>query len=77
MIYNPTVPLKWSEGLKHDAKIWAEKLLDSCGKGMWHDPQNSDYGKIVITIHYRDIFEVNVNSLAPLFASSGENVAGE
>ena len=52
----PTVPLKWSENLKHDAKVWAEKLLDSCGKGMWHDPQNSDYGEIVIVADYLRTF---------------------
>jgi len=32
------VPLKWSDGLAKEAMIWAEKLLDSCGKGMYHDP---------------------------------------
>lgn len=41
------VPLQWSEALKEDAQEWAEKLLDSCGKGMWHDPNNSDYGENV------------------------------
>jgi hypothetical protein len=25
--------LKWSSALKDDAKVWAEELLDSCGKG--------------------------------------------
>eukprot|EP00804_Cyclotella_cryptica_P013380 CCRYP_005146-RB/>CCRYP_005146-RB protein AED:0.04 eAED:0.04 QI:324/1/1/1/1/1/6/398/899 len=33
------VPLQWSDGLKAEAKIWSESLLDSCGEGMFHDPQ--------------------------------------
>jgi hypothetical protein len=32
------VPLQWSEGLAAEAKVWADSLLDSCGKGMFHDP---------------------------------------
>ncbi|KAL7522760.1 hypothetical protein ACHAWX_007446, partial [Stephanocyclus meneghinianus] len=41
------VPLIWSDALKQDAKRWAEKLLDSCGTGMWHDPENQNYGENV------------------------------
>jgi len=41
------VPLQWSEALKDDAKVWAEKLLDSCGQGMYHDPDNYHYGENV------------------------------
>ena len=40
------VPLKWSAALKAESKVWAEKLLDSCGKGMYHDPDNI-YGENV------------------------------
>ncbi|KAL3762256.1 hypothetical protein ACHAW5_007205 [Stephanodiscus triporus] len=32
------VPLKWDDSLKAEAKVWAETLLASCGKGMYHDP---------------------------------------
>ena len=42
-----SVPLQWSEALKDDAKVWAEKLLDSCGQGMYHDPDNYHYGENV------------------------------
>jgi hypothetical protein len=38
------VPLKWDNSLKADAKVWAEHLLASCGKGMYHDP-NTSYGE--------------------------------
>ena len=38
------VPLQWSEALKAEAKIWANTLLDSCGRGMHHDP-NTIYGE--------------------------------
>jgi hypothetical protein len=41
------VPLIWSDALKQDAKGWAVKLLDSCGTGMWHDPENQNYGENV------------------------------
>ena len=43
--YNkPYVPLKWSEGLRAESKVWAEHLLSRCGKGMLHDPDNQ-YGE--------------------------------
>ena len=43
--YNTTyVPLQWSESLKSEAKVWADTLLDSCGDGMYHDPQ-MDWGE--------------------------------
>ena len=43
--YNTTyVPLSWSKALKADAHVWAEKLLDSCGEGLYHDP-NTSYGE--------------------------------
>ena len=32
------VPLLWSEALKAEAQLWADHLLGSCGKGMYHDP---------------------------------------
>jgi hypothetical protein len=38
------VPLQWSESLKSEAKVWADTLLDSCGDGMYHDPQ-MDWGE--------------------------------
>ena len=38
------VPLSWDSSLKAESKVWAEHLLSSCGKGMWHDPNNS-YGE--------------------------------
>jgi len=38
------VPLKWDNPLKAEAKVWAETLLASCGKGMYHDP-NTKYGE--------------------------------
>ena len=38
------VPLKWDDSLKAEAKVWAETLLASCGKGMYHDP-NTKYGE--------------------------------
>jgi len=31
------VPLRWSEALKEEAQEWANHLLGSCGKGMFHD----------------------------------------
>ena len=40
------VPLSWDNSLKAESKVWAEHLLSSCGKGMWHDPNNS-YGENV------------------------------
>jgi hypothetical protein len=43
--YNKSyVPLKWDNLLKAEAKVWAETLLASCGKGMYHDP-NTKYGE--------------------------------
>jgi len=43
--YNTTyVPLQWSESLKAEAQVWANKLLDACGDGMYHDPER-DYGE--------------------------------
>mmetsp|Transcript_17779 Transcript_17779/g.37114 ORF Transcript_17779/g.37114 Transcript_17779/m.37114 type:complete len:299 (-) Transcript_17779:377-1273(-) len=43
--YNTSyVPLLWSESLKADAQVWANTLLDSCGKGMHHDPKRR-YGE--------------------------------
>ena len=43
--YNKSyVPLKWDNSLKAEAKVWAETLLASCGKGMYHDP-NTKYGE--------------------------------
>lgn len=45
--YNRTfVPLSWDNSLKAESKVWAEHLLSSCGKDMWHDPNNS-YGENV------------------------------
>jgi hypothetical protein len=38
------VPLKWDNSLKAEAKVWAVTLLDSCGKGMYHDP-GTKYGE--------------------------------
>ena len=38
------VPLKWDNSLKAEAKVWAETLLASCGKGVYHDP-NTKYGE--------------------------------
>lgn len=40
------VPLKWSEALKSESMVWAERLLDSCGSGMYHDP-HAIYGENV------------------------------
>lgn len=40
------VPLKWDNALKAESKVWAEHLLASCGKGMYHDP-NTSYGECV------------------------------
>ena len=43
--YNKSyVPLKWDNSLKAEAKVWAETLLASCGKGMYHDP-TTKYGE--------------------------------
>lgn len=37
--YNTTyTPLQWSESLKEEAQVWANKLLDACGTGAYHDP---------------------------------------
>jgi len=45
--YNKTfVPLKWSNRLKADSKVWAIELLKSCGNGLFHDP-NTHYGENV------------------------------
>lgn len=39
--YNKSfVPLSWDKSLKAESKVWAEHLLSSCGKAMWHDPNN-------------------------------------
>jgi hypothetical protein len=38
------VPLSWDNSLKAEAKVWAETLLASCGKGMYHDP-HAKYGE--------------------------------
>ena len=39
--YNKTyVPLKWSNELKADSKVWAIKLLESCGNGLYHGEMN-------------------------------------
>ncbi|KAL7547206.1 hypothetical protein ACHAWF_010523 [Thalassiosira exigua] len=40
--YNKTyVPLKWSNALKEDSSVWAEHLLERCGKGLYHDPDTN------------------------------------
>jgi hypothetical protein len=41
------VPLRWSSALRDEAAKWAERLLADCGKGMWHDPENHQYGENV------------------------------
>ena len=45
--YNTTyVPLEWSNSLKESSQVWADHLLDSCGQGMFHDP-DTQYGENV------------------------------
>ncbi len=45
--FNKTfVPLTWDSSLEAESKVWATHLLSSCGKGMWHDP-NNNYGENV------------------------------
>jgi hypothetical protein len=44
--YNTTyIPLTWDNSLKYAARIWGEKLLSNCGKGIYHDPDNIGYGE--------------------------------
>ena len=43
---NGHVPFSLDNLLKTEAKVWAETLLASCGKGMYHDP-NTKYGECV------------------------------
>ncbi|KAL7529567.1 hypothetical protein ACHAXR_006401, partial [Thalassiosira sp. AJA248-18] len=38
------VPLKWSNGIQEESKIWADHLLSICGEGLYHDP-DAKYGE--------------------------------
>ncbi len=45
---NGYVPLSWDNLLKAETKVWAETLLASCDKGIYHDP-HTKYGECATT----------------------------